>query len=46
MLKHFFIVILSVVFVFGLEGVTDLTDSNFDELVKNDSSIWLVAFTA
>ena len=30
----------------GLEGVTDLNDGNFDQLVKQDSSIWLVLFAA
>lgn len=29
-----------------LEGVTELNDSNFDQAVKQDASIWLVLFAA
>lgn len=46
MLKKLLVVIISIAFVFGLEGIADLTDNNFDELVTNEGSLWIVAFTA
>jgi hypothetical protein len=46
MFKSLFVVALLFTLVFGLEGVTELNDENFDQLVKSDQSIWLVLFAA
>lgn len=46
MFKSLFVVALLFTLAFGLEGVTELNDENFDQLVKSDQSIWLVLFAA
>lgn len=47
MLKQILVVICALIATIScLDGVTELTDANFDELVKQDSSIWLVFFAA
>lgn len=45
-LKHILVILSLAALSLSLQGVTDLTDGNFEELVTNDGSIWLVAFTA
>lgn len=46
MSKQLLILFLALTPIFTLQGVTELTDQNFNELVKQDSSIWLVLFAA
>lgn len=46
MFKSLLVLFVLTAGIFCLEGVTDLTDANFDEKVKQDQSIWLVLFAA
>lgn len=46
MTKKILILALLAAIACTLEGVVELTDSNFDQEVKEDSSIWLVFFSA
>ena len=46
MIKQISLLVLLITLTFCLEGVTELNDGNFDELVKQDQSFWLVLFAA
>lgn len=46
MYKGLFVFVLLVLLTLSLDNVTELTDENFDQLVKSDQSIWLVLFAA
>lgn len=41
-----FLLVLLVSCTYTLEGISELSDSNFEQQVSNDNSIWLVMFSA
>ena len=46
MFKYLFILTLFFVGTFNLEGVVELTDQNFAELVQAEPNFWIVLFAA
>ena len=46
MFKKSLLLILLIALAFSLNGVTELTDSNFKALVQNDEAYWIVLFAA
>ncbi len=46
MMKYILVLALIVVGSFSLEGVTEINDQNFAELVQYEPSFWILLFAA